>query len=398
MQTRRHFIGNVATGLAGSLATGKVLSASDRVRIGVIGAGDRGTQLAREAASCPGVELAGIADVYKRRLSDALKLAPDARAYTGHRQMLDDASIDAVIIATPQHSHADCFIAAMAAGKHVYQEKAMALTLDQAKAMRAAWHRAGNRVVQIGHQGCSMGHVTDAANYLASGAVGHVTAIRATMYRNTPHGKPQWTRPVYPDMTPETIDWRGFLASAPARDFDADRFINWRLFTDYSGGNVHESLSQQIAFWYKVMGLDIPQAVTMTGGLYRWVDGREVPDTMNVSMEHDTLLFSWDSGFGNNQRGITEDVLGTDGTIVRGQQIRYLPQKVNRPEGVEMLGETATAPRAHMQNFLDAIRLGKPVNCPFEVGYKVSVTCAMAIQSFYAGRRVQWDAAKEEII
>src|SRR6185312_6517058 len=206
MQTRRHFIGNVATGLAGSLATGKVLSASDRVRIGVIGAGDRGTQLAREAASCPGVELAGIADVYKRRLSDALKLAPDARAYTGHRQMLDDASIDAVIIATPQHSHADCFIAAMAAGKHVYQEKAMALTLDQAKAMRAAWHRAGNRVVQIGHQGCSMGHVTDAANYLASGAVGHVTAIRATMYRNTPHGKPQWTRPVYPDMTPETID------------------------------------------------------------------------------------------------------------------------------------------------------------------------------------------------
>ena len=267
--------------------------------------------------------------------------------------MLDDSSLDAVLIATPQHLHAECFIAAMAAGKHVYQEKAMAFTVEQAKAMRAAYQRAGNRVVQIGHQSCSLGHVTDALNYLASGSVGHVTAIRAHMYRNTPHGKPQWTRPVYPDMTPETIDWNAFLGSAPARDFDADRYINWRLFQDYSGGNVHENMSQQLAFWYKVMGLDIPYAVTMTGGIYRWQDGREVPDTMNVVMEHETLLFSWDSGFGNNQLGVTEDVLGTDGTISRGQQIRYLPQKVNRPDGIEMLGQTNTPPRAHMENFLD---------------------------------------------
>lgn len=399
MQTRRHFIGNVATGLAGSLATGKVFGASDRIRIGVIGVGDRGTQLAREAVACPNTEITAFADVYTRRLGDALKLAPDARTYTDYRQMFDEAPLDAVLIATPQHSHAECFIAAMAAGKHVYQEKAMAFTIDQAKAMRAAYQRAGDRVaVQIGHQTCSMGHVIDAANYLARGAVGQITAIRASMYRNTPHGKPQWTRPVYPDMTPETVDWHGFLAGAPARDFDADRFINWRLFSDYSGGNVHESMSQQIAFWYKVMNLEIPQAVTMTGGLYRWIDGREVPDTMNVVMEHDTLLFSWDSGFGNNQRGISEDVLGTDGTIVRGQQIRYIPQKVNRPDGVEMLGETNTAPRAHMQNFLDAIRLDKPVNCPFETGYRVSVACSMAIESFYAGRRVQWDPSKEEIV
>jgi predicted dehydrogenase len=265
--------------------------------------------------------------------------------------------------------------------------------------MRAAYQRAGNRVVQIGHQSCSLGHVTDALNYLASGSVGHITAIRANMYRNTPHGKPQWTRPVYPDMTAETIDWNAFLgSSAPARDFDADRYINWRLFQDYSGGNVHENMSQQIAFWYKVMGLDIPYAVTMTGGLYRWQDGREVPDTMNVVMEHETLLFSWDSGFGNNQLGITEDVLGTDGTISKGQQIRYLPQKVNRPDGIEMLGQTNTPPRAHMENFLDAIRTGRQTNCPFEIGFRVSIACSMAIESFYAGRTVRWDPAKEEIV
>jgi predicted dehydrogenase len=322
-----------------------------------------------------------------------------------YRHMLDDTSLDAVLIATPQHLHAECFIAAMAAGKHAYQEKAMAFTVEQAKAMRAAYQRAGNRVVQIGHQPCSLGAVADALNYLDSGNVGQVTAIRAHMYRNTPHGKPQWTRPVYPDMTHETIDWNAFLGDprlsrppGPARDFDADRFINWRLFHDYSGGNVHENMSQQIAFWYKVMGLDIPSAVTMTGGLYRWQDGREVPDTMNVVMEHETLLFSWDSGFGNNQLGVTEDVLGTDGTISRGQQIRYLPQKVNRPDGIEMLGQTNTPPRAHMQNFLDSIRTGKAPNCPFEIGFRVSVACSMAIESFYAGRTVRWDPTREEIV
>jgi predicted dehydrogenase len=398
MHTRRNFIGKVATGLAGTFATGRVLGANDRIRIGLIGAGDRGTQLAREVIACPDAELSAFADIYTRRREDALKLAPGATTYADYRQLLENPSIDAVLIATPQHLHAESFIDAMDAGKHVYVEKTMAFSVEQAKLMRAAYLKAATRVVQIGHQTCSLGHVTDASNYLASGAVGQVTAIRAHMYRNTPHGKPQWTRPLYPDMTPETIAWQSFLGSAPPRAFDADRYLNWRLFYDYSGGNVHESMSQQVSFWYKVMDLDIPQAVTMTGGIYRWNDGREVPDTMNVAMVHSNLLFSWDSGFGNNHLGVTEDVLGTDGTISKGQQIRYFPQKVTRPDGVEMAGQTPTPPRAHMQNFLDCIRNGKQTNCPFEVGYRVSIACSMAIESYYAGRTIQWDPVKEELV
>lgn len=399
MQTRRNFIGNVATGLAGTLATGRVLGANDRVRIGVIGVGDRGTQLVREAAACPGAEITAFADTYARRREDALKLAPNAKTCVDYRQLLEDPSVDAVLIATPQHLHAESFVDAMDAGKHVYVEKTMAFTVEQAKLMRAAYLKAGNRVVQVGHQTCSLGHVVDAADYLAGGAVGQVTAIRAHMYRNTPHGKPQWTRPLWPDMTPETIAWNAFLGAAPARPFDADRYLNWRLFHDYSGGNIHESMSQQLAFWYKAMALDIPHAVTMTGGIYRWNDGREVPDTMSVGMIHSPgLLFTWDSGFGSNHPGVGEDVLGTDGTISRGQQIRYLPQKVNRPDGVELMGQTPTPPRAHMQNFLDCIRTGRQTNCPFEIGYRVSIACSMAIESYYAGRTTQWDPVKEELV
>ncbi len=399
MQTRRIFIGNVATGLAGSLATGSLLGASTPLRFGMIGIGERGTQLAREALACPDTNLVAIADIYSRRREEAKTLAPQAKLYTDYHHLLEDPAIDAVFIATPQHLHAACFTAAMQAGKHVYIEKALAFTADEAKLMRAAFHSSNKRIVQVGHQHCSSGHVADATNYLTSGSLGHVTAIRAHMYRNTPHGKPQWTRPVYPDMTPDQLDWNAFLGPAPARDFDADRYINWRLFSDYSGGNVHENMSHQLAFWYKVGAMQIPRTVTMTGDLYRWKDGREVPDTITVSMSHDEEVhFSWDSGFGNNHLGITEEVLGTDGTILRGQQIRYQPQKVNRPEGAEIMGQTPTAPRAHVQNFFDCVRTGHEPNCPFDVGYRVSVTCAMALESYRLARTVYWDSATEELV
>jgi len=398
--SRRDFIGTVATGIAGAIAVPPgVLGANDRIRIGVIGPGGQGTDLTREALACPNTEVVAFADVYTRRLENAKQLAPEAKTYLDYRYLLEDKSIDAVLIATPQHLHCEHFVASLDAGKHVYQEKTMAFSVEHAKRMRAAFQRAGNRVVQIGHQGCSSGEVTDAANFLATGHVGKITAIHAHMYRNTPHGKPQWSRPVYPDMTPENILWKSFLGEAPQREFDANRYVNWRFFWDYSGGNVYENMCHQLAFWYKALNLQIPKAVTMTGGIYLWKDGREVPDTMNVSLEHpEEILFSWDSGFGNNHLSYGEYVLGTDGTIVSNQQIRYAPQKVNRPDGVEVAGRTPTPPRAHMQNFLDSIRSGKEPNCPFDVGFRVSIACRMAVDSYRNGRTMRWDAAKEEIL
>ncbi len=399
MDSRRNFIGKVATGLAGTLAASNVLGANDRIRLGIIGAGDRGMQIVREAIACPNTEFVGFADIYTKRLEDAKKVAPNAKTYLDYKYLLDDKTVDAVLIATPQHLHCEHFTAALDAGKHVYQEKTMAFTVDHAKRMRAAYKRAGKRTVQIGHQSCSSGQITDAENFLRTGFLGKVTAIHAHMYRNTPHGKPQWSRPIYPDMTPENIIWKSFLGEAPPHEFDANRYANWRFFFDYSGGNVYENMCHQLSFWYKAMNLQVPKAVNMVGGVYLWKDGREVPDTMNVSMEHpEELLFTWDSGFGNSELGSTEDVLGTDGTISKGQQIRYRPQKVNRPDGTEMVGAAKTAPNAHMQNFLDCIRGGKETNCPFDVGFRVSIACRMAVESYRQQRTMRWDAAKEEIV
>jgi predicted dehydrogenase len=399
MQSRRVFMSKVASGLAGTLAASNVLGANDRIRLGIIGPGDRGTEILREALACENVECAGAADVYTKRLEDVKKIAPNAKTYLDYRHLLDDKSIDAVLISTPQHLHCEHFVASLDAGKHVYQEKTMAFTVEHAKKMRAAWQRAGKRTVEIGHQWLSSGQIPDAASFLKPELMGKITAIHAHMYRNTPHGKPQWARPVYPDMTAENIVWKSFLGEAPARDFDANRYTNWRYFWDYSGGNVYENMCHQVSFWYKALGLTIPKAVTMTGGLYLWKDGREVPDTMNVSMEHsEEILFSWDSGFGNDQLKVTEDALGDNGTISRSQQIRYTPQKVNRPGGNEMMGPTRSMPRAHMQNFLDCIRSGKEPNCPFELGFRVSIACRMAVESYRQQRTMRWDAAREEMV
>ncbi|HSW50277.1 MAG TPA: Gfo/Idh/MocA family oxidoreductase [Bryobacteraceae bacterium] len=390
----------MASGLAGTLAAPSgVLGAADRVRFGVIGAGERGVQLAREALATGNAQVTGFADIYPRRLDAARAVSPSAKVYPDCRALLSDRETDAVFIATPQHLHARQLLDALECGKHVYVEKTMAFTVEEAKRVREACARVRGLTVQVGHQWCSSGLFVDAVQMLAAGGTGKITAIHAHTYRNTPHGKPPWSSPVYPDMRPGEINWEAFLGDAPPCEFDPRRLANWRLYWDYSGGAVFELLSHQLAFWYKALDLRIPDVVTMLGGVHLWRDGREVPDTMSVAMHHGgEMLFSWDSGFGNGQPGTSEEVLGTDGTISRGQQIRYLPQKVNRPDAAEALGQTKTAPGAHVRDFLESIRTGKEPNCSVELGYRVSIACRMAVESCRQGRTVRWDPVREEIL
>jgi hypothetical protein len=162
-------------------------------------------------------------------------------------------------------------------------------------------------------------------------------------------------------------------------------------------------MCHQLAIWYKVLGLKIPAAVSTVGGIYLWKDGREVPDTMSVNMQHsEEMLFTWDSGFGNAMLGITEHVLGTDGTLVNGSEmdeaIRYLPEKVNRPNGVEAVGQRRTPENAHIQNFLDCIRSSHEPNCPFELGYRVAIASRMAVDSYRQVRTLRWEPSKEDIV
>src|SRR5260370_33505020 len=132
------------------------------------------------------------------------------------------------------------------------------------------------------------------------------------------------------------------------------------------------------------MDMKIPRAVTMVGGIYLWKDGREVPDTMNVSMEHEEeILYTWDSGFGNDQLRVTEDVLGDNGTISpTPQTIKYYPKKRNRKYGHERTGVTCSDPKAHMQNFFDSVRGEKQPDCRLRMCSRISTACRSPVATY----------------
>src|SRR5882672_5608095 len=250
MNSRRRFLGQFAGSIGGLAALPEaVRGANQRIRFGIIGYGARGEDIVRDALNCQNTEFAAVCDVYTEQREKAKLIAPAIKTFIDHRLMLEEKGLDAVLIATPQHLHCQHFVHAIEAGKHVYQEKTMAFTVEHAKRMRAAYRKNPKLTVQVGHQGCSSGQMPDAQNFLASGYVGKITAVHMHMHRNTPHGKPQWARPVYPDMNPENILWDSFQGEAEKHAFDPNRYLNWRFFWDYSGGNVYENMCHQVSFW-----------------------------------------------------------------------------------------------------------------------------------------------------
>lgn len=417
MSTRRTYMKQFVTGAAAlalaessrsSAAASRVIGANDRIRIGLIGAGGRGQAILKAALRCSNVEAVGVADVYTRRPEEVQKSVPNIRTYSDFRKMLDDKSIDAVLIATPQHQHALNFVPAIEAGKDIYQEKTMAFNPDFAKRMRKAMTGSG-RVVQVGIQSISGPSFEKARELATPEKMGTITALHTHHYRNAPYGG--WARPIPSDCDLQHVGWRKFEGEAHPREFTADRFINWRFYWDYSGGNVFENMVHQVGFWYKALDLQIPLRVTMAGGNYL-SPKMQVPDTMDVSMEQpEKMLFTWNSMFGNRYFGDGHDLLlGTKGTIVRNEeeQVSYLPQNESgggpaRPgdkrsgAAPDVVGGSDDTD-AHMQNFFDCVRSRKEPACPFEIGFRSAIACQMAIASFRQGRSVRWDTERQEIV
>jgi predicted dehydrogenase len=413
MLNRRGFIHQLSGGavaLVGSsmLPSARVLGANDRVRFGLIGAGGRGMEIFKPALHAPNTQAVAVADLYTRRLDEVKRMVPGIQTCSDFRRLLDDKSIDAVLIATPQHQHALNFVPAIQAGKDVYQEKTMAFNPDHARRMGRAME-GSDRVVQVGVQSTSGKAFSRARELATAGRMGTITAIHTHHYRNSPYGG--WKRTIPPDCNSDHVAWKEFEGEAAPHDFDPQRFINWRFFWDYSGGNVFENMVHQVAFWYKVLGLKIPRSVTMAG--YNYLSPEmQVPDTMDVSMDQpENLMFTWNSAFGNNYYG--EDgndlALGNKGTVIRVvDHVSYLPQgrhggqngQSNSPVGGEpdIVGSDEGDTEAHMRNFFDCVRSRKEPNCPFELGFRSAIACQMAIASLRQGRKVGWDPEKEEIV
>jgi len=403
--TRRDFIKQAAAGAAFlAYPTARALGANDRVRVALIGAGARGQELLKQALEVPNLQVVAVADVYNRRFDEAKKIVPGLETFGDYHRVLDRKDIDGILVATPLHIHARHFLDTLAAGKDLYSEKTMTWSIPEAEQCLEAAKKS-DRVIQIGLQHESEGQFVDAKKWVADGMVGKVTQVESWMSRNTPHGKGQWVRPVLPDCTAQNVDWKAFLNGRPDIPFDPFKFLNWRLYWMFSGGNVTENMVHQIAWIISVLDLPLPSAAYMSGGVFSEKDGRQVPDTIAVTIDFpNDVVVAWQSTFSNRRYGLGQRILGSDGTIeyvagandmVSGkseESVRYYPEEINRPSGAQLTGQSPS--QNHIANWTDCMRSRKIPNAPVELGYRSALAAHMCNMSYRQKRRLTLEEAK----
>lgn len=298
---------------------------NERVTLGFIGTGARAHEVLDVVMKIPGFEVVALCDAYKGRLDHAVeKTKGRAKAYKDHRELLTQPGVDAVYIGTPDHLHKQHVIAALEAGKDVYVEKPLSYTVGEGIEIIAAVKKSG-RILQVGSQNISSPAQIKAREIVASGRLGQITMIRATVNRNTAAGA--WIYPIPPDANPETVNWDMFLGPAPKRQFSLERFFRWRCYEDYSGGMATDLFVHVMTTIHFVMGAQAPDMVMAAGSLYRWKESRDVPDTLDAIMQYPEGFTVNLSGMFNNQsageRGI--QILGTKGALTLGRELVFMP-------------------------------------------------------------------------
>lgn len=327
----------------------------DKIRLGIIGFGIRGPQIAKaagflhpdnveamkEAAAANradtryqefieqedlNIEITAVCDIFtvyakkaqetaaniERRGKDA-KFGDMPVIYDDYRDLIADKNVDAVIIATPDHWHAPMAIEAARAGKHVYCEKPMSWSVEETYELRKAIRETGV-VFQLGHQGRQTEAYNKAREIIDNNVIGSVNLIEVTTNRNTPNGA--WVYPIHPEAGPDTIDWKKFIGQAPWHDFSLERFFRWRCWWDYSTGLSGDLLTHEYDAMNQIMGLGIPDSAVSSGGIYHFKDGRTVPDVLHTVFEFDEydLAMMYSATLANSKsRG--KVIMGHDGHL-----------------------------------------------------------------------------------
>ncbi|MCC6364531.1 MAG: Gfo/Idh/MocA family oxidoreductase [Bryobacterales bacterium] len=334
------------------------------------------------------------------------------KTFEDYRQLLADPSIDAVVIATPEHLHHDMAIAALKAGKHVYVEKPLSHTIEEGWEVVRAAEKSG-KVVQVGTQNRSNSLYQKAKEMVTDGMIGDIHYVRAFWYRNSLPDNPAWRYNIPADANPENTDWSKFLGNAPKRPFNKQRYYQWRLYWDYSGGISTDLLVHQTDITNFVCGKTLPHSCMASGGIYRWTganDDREVPDTFSAIYEYkDKFHINYSCYFGNVKYGYGEQFMGNEGTIeVLNRQIltftpetfggKAPPQVDARKEmRIELPGNDNLAVQAHIRNWLEAIRGKAKLIAPVEAGQQAAISGHMATLSFRHNKKVVWDETKNNV-
>jgi predicted dehydrogenase len=260
------------------------LGPNDQIQIALIGAGIRGQQDCTSALEVPNTRLIAVADCYDGRLQHARERWGDQVFVTrDYREVLARPDVDAVIIATPDHWHKQAATDAMVAGKHVYLEKPMIHLYSDGPVIIETARKTG-RILQVGSQRVSNILYAKAKELLNSGAIGKLNLVNAFWDRSSFMGA--WSYTVPPDASPETCDWPRFLGSAPKVPWNAERFFQWRKWTDYGSGVAGDLFVHLFSGTHFITGSHGPTRAMATGGLRFWKDGRDVPDVMVAMFDY----------------------------------------------------------------------------------------------------------------
>src|SRR6185503_17986568 len=294
--SRREFL-QTSTGVAGGSLAASVIplhqplfaaeraaAPSDRVRFGIVGIGMEGTGLLSTAVDLPGVECVAACDLYDGRHELAREIVkkpiPTTRRY---QELLDNKEIDAIVMAVPDHWHKQIFVDAVTAGKDVYCEKPMSHSPADGVAMVEAAKKT-DRIVQIGAQRTSSVLCAKAKELYDSGAIGDLSLVEMTLGRNDPTGA--WEYPPPADLSPQNLDWNTWLGTAPKKPFDPYTFARWRCWREYGTGVAGDLMVHLISGMKFVLGInEPPKSASALGGIYRWKDGRNMPDVHTVLFE-----------------------------------------------------------------------------------------------------------------
>jgi len=414
-----------------AFATARAVPPSDRVRFGIIGVGMQGHGLLRTAIGLPGVECVAACDLYDGRQELAKEITgkpiPTTRRY---QDLLDNKEIDCIINATPDHWHRKIVIDCCNAGKDVYCEKPMTHAVGEGFEMVEAEKR-NKRIVQIGSQRPSSVIYAKAREIVASGQLGEVCLVEGMMGRNNPEGA--WQYPLPPGLSPQNLDWDTWLGTAPKIPFNPAHFQRWRCWQAYGSGVAGDLIVHLLTGIHFITGVNAPpQRAMASGGLYRWKDGRDVPDVHTVVYDHPGLQIYARVTLNTETPEITR-IMGKGGLLeIKDGELTFTPQDgldhgpsfmtgtwpsalreeylakfrgehpYQHDAKVTEVTRYATPPgysetREHLYNFFDAVRTRKPVIEDATYGNHTAIACHMANHAYFKKTIALWDASTRSI-
>jgi len=423
--TRRDFTKTlVLAGATTALGAMRASGANERVRLGLIGVGNRGDQVLDAFLKQPDAEVAAICDLSQAYMDAAARKAGTSpKLFKDYRRLLEQKDLDAVVIATPDHWHALQTIHACQAGKDVYVEKPLSLCVAEGRRMVEAVHK-NNRVCQVGIHRRSVAICREAADFVRQGGLGKVTAARAFHIQNeAPNGigDPPDSEP------PADIDWEAWLGPAPQKHYNKKRtFYRFRWFYDYSGGQVTNFGVHYLDFIQWALGAEAPLTVTALGGKVAGLnDNREIPDTLEAVWQYPAGTLVTFSQFNANAGqwslpGCELELRGTLGTLyLFGDGYEVIPDLISQDEvparspltrefdshyrknarpqiqGRKNRGTSTADTAPHARNFLDCVKSRGKCNCDIETGHRSTSTTLLANIAFKTRSVLDWDAQTE---